>query len=528
MALTGCVHFCFILMVLAGCSGGDRPAERGALQLEPPSHRLPPRTSDFRSAPCPFDAPTDRPVECGFLTVPEGRSAAGSPGIELAVAIAYSMNESALPDPVVYLEGGPGGAALDNVFSTRIPFLQILNTRDLIVFDQRGTGYSKPALDCVELNALGDSASGGSASLSLGDCAGRLRRTGIDLDAYDTRENAADVESLRVALGYENWNLYGISYGSRLALTTLRNHPRGIRSIVIDGVLPLQEDFFANGSRNAQRAFELLFRVCAADAACATDFPSLGDYLRVTVAALDANPALLELTNGTRVRLSGGSLMDLLFLLLYSAENLKYVPAIIDQTGAGDYTIVTQIVSLLNQRSLVSYGMYFSVMCADEVPFTSPAEFENVNGSVDPLYRRFSDASIFEACEAFAVEGSAALENQAVTSNSPALVTSGEFDPVTPPSYGEHAAASLANADVHTLPGQSHGASMSLCGQSLVGSFLANPSSPDAGCVAGLSGPVFRTLGADGRSKPAFARSLASLPEEALERLRRAPRHFWR
>ena len=206
---------------------------------------------------------------CGYLIVPEDRSDPDSQPISLHVAVFTSESEEPAPDPIVYLEGGPGGHALEIVpfiFEDRIaPFL---TNRHFIVFDQRVVGYSEPNLDCPELIALTHEtldqqlsveeqrAGGLSASLA---CRDRLIGEGVNLKAYTSAENAADLNALRQALGYEEWNLYGISYGTRLALTAMRDHPEGIRSVVLDSAYPLQVDLPTSLLSNADRAFSQLF-----------------------------------------------------------------------------------------------------------------------------------------------------------------------------------------------------------------------------------------------------------------------------
>jgi pimeloyl-ACP methyl ester carboxylesterase len=509
---------CALTGFLGACSGDDRPPKRGALQQQPPRERLPPRTADYRATRCPVTMPSDRASECGYLTVPENRASGSEDTIELAVAIAYSTSSAARSDPVVYLEGGPGIGGIGAIFGGDLPFASILRDRDLIVFDQRGTGFSRPALGCPEL----DTADGETFASAVGQCAERLRGEGIDLSAYDSAENAADLETLRLALGYETWNLYGISYGSRLALTALRDQPGALRSVAIDGVMPPHEDFFGDLAPNAERAFELLFTSCAADAACDSTFPALAVDFQSTSDALTRDRPNITLDDGTELALTGQFFIEVLFRLLYSRQDLKYVPAIISQTFRGDYGVLTEIASILteSQEQRLSYGMYLSVLCADEAPFTSVEELARKSAAVAPVYRGFSDPTIFDACRALGVEAARSTENEPVVSDVPVLVTSGEFDPITPPRYGDSAAAHLSQSHVFTLRGEAHGASASPCGQRLLASFLEAPDSPDGSCVEGLGAPDFFVERAD-NDRARFVERVSTLPEETRQRLRR-------
>ena len=176
----------------------------------------------FTETDCWFDLPG---VVCGYLTVPEDRGDPMGNQVELAVAIIESQSANPLPDPVIYLEGGPGGAALLGIES--LLDHPLLADRDLIMFDQRGTGFSVPSLNCYELEEdEGENA--------VQACRDRLLDEGVNLDAYNTAATAADVNDLRLALGYEQVNLLGVSYGTKAALTTLRDFPTVIRSVVVD------------------------------------------------------------------------------------------------------------------------------------------------------------------------------------------------------------------------------------------------------------------------------------------------------
>jgi pimeloyl-ACP methyl ester carboxylesterase len=155
-----------------------------------------------------------------------------------------------------------------------------VGNRDLILIDQRGTGYSQPSLDCpaaahliqVPPQPVGKELA--SLDSAYRQCHDRLVHDGIDLSAYNTVDNAADIADLRKALGYRTVNLYGVSYGTRLALTVMRHYPQGIRSLVLDSVLPPQHDYAAL-LRSIDTAFTTLFHSCAQAPNCSHEFPHL-------------------------------------------------------------------------------------------------------------------------------------------------------------------------------------------------------------------------------------------------------------
>ena len=179
----------------------------------------------FEAGPCQFPVPEGK-IDCGVLFVPEDRSEPNSPLIQLPVAVIRSSNPKPAPDPVVYLNGGPGAYSLDNLSFLPVLFKEVLANRDLIVFDQRGAGYASPSLNCPEADDqfyqdLGKNLTQEEAQQhrvqAMHACRERLIKQGVNLAAYTSAANAADVDDLRSALGYAKWNLYGVSYGTRLA-----------------------------------------------------------------------------------------------------------------------------------------------------------------------------------------------------------------------------------------------------------------------------------------------------------------------
>ncbi len=242
--------FTFVTLVLGGCIPTTT-----ALTLTPqvPPTKLPTlaptRTSArFETVDCTlFNIQGDNKTDCGYLFVPEDRTQPNSPLVQLAVAIVRSSSPNPAPDPVVFLQGGPGAHSLDmlaglNTIYNNSPFYDILSQRDLILFDQRGVGYSLPSLNCPEVDDqtyqdLSLNLSREEAQLhsvhSYQACHDRLVQDGKNLEAFTSAASAADVNDLLLALEYEKWNLLGVSYGTRLALTVMRDFPEGVRSVIL-------------------------------------------------------------------------------------------------------------------------------------------------------------------------------------------------------------------------------------------------------------------------------------------------------
>jgi pimeloyl-ACP methyl ester carboxylesterase len=444
--------------------------------------------------------PSELDVTCGDLIVPENRFAPGEnpPMIRLHVAIVASQSEEPLPDPFVYLTGGPGGRALDNIGGIVRIFEAVLEGRDLIIFDQRGVGYSEPSLDCPEttdllVQILDQNLSAEEeielSSAAFAACRGRLVAEGVDLSAYTSAENAADVRDLQRALDYQEWNLYGVSYGTRLALTVMRDHPEGVRSVILDSVFPPQVDSLAERDSNARRAFDSLFERCAADEACNAAFPELEAAFLDLVAQLDAEPIVVQVQS-VDVLLNGDDLIGILFELLYDTDAIPTLPKLIFDVAEGSYDdLRIWVFRSIVQNFFLSEGMYESVQCSEEFPFSTVEQDAAARPDLgQPMLEEYFDASVDGAlaiCDVWDVPAANAIENQAVVSAIPTLVLAGDYDPVTPPSYGRLAAQTLENGIFVEFPGVGHGIyGARECARQMVGEFLDQPTAaPDTECV---------------------------------------------
>lgn len=468
----------------------------------------------YEPAACRFEIPPGAAVECGYLGVPERHALPGGPRIRLHVAVFKSRAVHPAPDPVVYLEGGPGGDALKSLalgFERRVaPFLE---ERDFIAFDQRGAGFSEPSLDCPELSQLGydlldddiriAESTERYSSTALA-CRERLGRQGIDFGAYNSLESAADVEALRAALGYEQWNLYGISYGTRLALTTMRSYPSGIRSVILDSTVPPQSSETETPA-NIARAFATLWAGCDADARCRAAYPDLERAFYALVERLNAAPVTQPVTDplsGKRydLLLNGDSLFGVLTQALYSSELIPLLPlAIYAAAQSDDYGLLARlaIISTVSGEFL-SEGMLYSVRCNEEIPFVDPQALAAADDAFPQLGGAFDQGSYTPVCAAWGAGQAPAAENRPVTSNLPALVLAGEYDPATPPDDGRLAAATLGNSFFFEFPGSGHGVSADGgCALEIALAFLRDPrGEPDGSCIAEMGGPAFVVPGA--------------------------------
>ena len=468
----------------------------------------------FEAGVCPFEVPAsaEDAVECGFVVVPEDHSDPSGPTIRLAIAVLRDQSDEHQPDPVILLSGGPGEKTVANSPALGPVLAPIHPNRDLIVFDQRGVGLSEPALECPEfVQALFDLLDEPESEVvlqgqfdALMACRDRLISEGHNLSVYNTAQNAADVNAIRIALGYDKVNLYGGSYGSLLAQATMRDHPEGIRSVVITSVLPLEKSFFVESSATTANAVLRLLDACAADEACNHAYPDLQDTLFEVIDQLNAEPIPISVTNPLDGQsydaiLTGDVVLGNLVTFLYLTQIIPILPQTIYDVHNGDYELMNQLSSTkLALLDLTSRGMMLSIFCTDDLIGRTPEDLLNIKtalprqlvSSVDP--ELLIEYGGFGMCKNWPVEEADAWVKEPLVSDIPTLVLEGEFDPVTPPEYGELVAGYLSNSYFIEFPGVGHDVLANACAREIAGDFLDDPTrAPDAACIAEMSDVVF-------------------------------------
>ena len=484
------------------------------LPARAPTHQATPNVT-FRSTRCPFhpgDGIVDgQTVRCGYVAVPENRSNPNGAKVQLAVAIFKSPHVQHDPYPVVRLEGGPGGPSLDNWANaiTSENYARFVFNHDLIMFDQRGTGYSTPSLKCPEtlqfqFETLDKHLSASNYERlqlqALRTCHDRLVRSGIDLNAFNSLENAADVHDLILALGYRQANLYGVSYGTRLALTTMRLFPSVVRGVVLDSVYPPQKNR-TDLPGAAQRAFRVLFQGCAADAHCNHLYPHLDSVFYRLITELNASPARFQTTDATtnksyNVVMTGDDFVFVLFSALYATPIIPVLPQMIFQVRDHNSTLLSQIYGVVEFDDTFSDGMFYSDECSEDWDFLKhqdiAAAMQGITLRIQPALQ--DDLQLeYDACRQWHVQQSPIAQKQPVVSDIPTLVLSDEYDPITPPANGKLAAQTLKNSYYFLFPGLGHGAEYnSPCVNSIISAFDDTPTQkPSAACVAGMEEPNF-------------------------------------
>jgi pimeloyl-ACP methyl ester carboxylesterase len=465
----------------------------------------------YATADCPFDPPPDTAPECGYLTVPLTRAEPDRGRVRIPVAVFRSDSSSKRSDALVYLDGGPGGNTLEEIALLYSVIEPLAEDRDLIIFDQRGAGFSEPSLDCPEVNEVNyelllrqftvDQRVAEDAK-SAKECRDRLLSEGIDPAFATTAENAADVNELRIALGYEQWNLFGVSYGTKLALQVMRDFPTGVRSVILDSTYPQRVDLYAEHQAGFDRALGELFAACAADSGCSAVYPDLEaafyeTYDRLNEVPVQVSLGALEGRSRGAATIDGIWFANFVFQSMYSAELIPLMPRMIFDTRDHEYTLLQLFAdSFLQTIEGISYGMYLSVQCGEEAPFSDRAAVIAAGAAHPrmPLYGEYAGKSVYAACDAWEAPAAAPAANEAVSSAIPTLVLAGQFDPVTPPGWGTLAAETLENSHFFEFPAIGHGAAFSDgCAADMALAFLENPAqAPNSGCVGSSGGVEWR------------------------------------
>jgi pimeloyl-ACP methyl ester carboxylesterase len=470
----------------------------------------------FTSTTCNFRKPPGIRIDCGYVSVPEKRDGNPTHAIRLAVVIYHSTSTRLPVEPVLYLHGGPGGDAIQPLAQIYDSFIApILEERDFIAFDQRGSGLSSPSLACPEMDSaylpqgITDDERNSRAISAFQACHDRLTYSEVNLDAYTSAASAADARDILIALGYPQVNLYGVSYGTRLALTIMRDYPQIVHSAILDSSLPLEVKFIDEISAKTDYAFNALFQGCAANSKCRNTYPSLDKRFYDLVSKLDAQPVnvtVRDLISGqsSEVEVNGSQLVSAVELGLFSSELIPILPQTIYTAYKGDYTLLGALLSLSkNVYTQITMGAYISINCHEQVYATTPEQLET-DISAYPKLESFARAAIygspetlFAICDLWGAAPYDPDESQPVLSAIPSLILAGEYDPATPPYFSKRLLDNLSTSYYVEFPGSGHAPGMDVqnsCPMDIVLAFLDDLSqAPDTSCIDGMQRPQFVT-----------------------------------
>ena len=415
------------------------------------------------------------PAYCGRLTVPENR-ANPVKTIDLNVAVIKTNSKEKLRDPLLLLAGGPGQGAVDTFAGVVRVFDKLLPNRDIVLVDQRGTGESNPLrceIDPGDYEVLNDLTSDAWKDWTK-SC---LQSLDADTRTYTTTVAIEDLEAVRQALGIEQWNLYGGSYGTRKALTYMKLFPAAIRSVVLDGVVSQDEALGVSHEANLRSTLNRIFKLCEADAACNEAFGDAEQQMWTFLDQLKEQPISLRLQNSAsgdfeEVVMTREYAVIALRMFSYSPETMGLIPLMVSLANHGQpETMAYQAQMMMNSLNEgLNNALEISVSCAEDVPFM-PKDTQVTNSLFgDNLFELMRARC--ELWDAVVVDSSFKLP---VESDIPTLLLSGEYDPVTPPEFAEKAMQTLSNSQHLVAKGQGHIVGTRGCMPKIVTAFIKDP-----------------------------------------------------
>jgi pimeloyl-ACP methyl ester carboxylesterase len=477
----------------------------GAFVFSRPLHAQ----ASIRLEPCriaDLDGLVSTEARCGGFAVPEDPADPRGRKIRLAVAVVPAIATTAKRDPLVLIAGGPGQGSIQGYAPLLGAFAGIRRDRDLVLVDQRGTGGSN-RLDCdMPEDALeGGETSPAELAMLARECLPQLPGRA---PFYTTSIAVQDLEAVRAALGYERLNLFGGSYGTRVAQHYARRFPEHTRAVVLDGVVPPALALVPNIAIESQRALEGVFARCAADRECDRRFPALASQFRKLDARLRRESVPVSLadpvTGESRMtRVTRAHLIAMARMLIYSPATASILPLVLHEAATnGDFAPLAAQAEMAGKdlERTISMGMHNSVVCAEDAPHFAEAVDRSAleETAMGPLMLDGMTA-ICGVWPRGPVDRDFA---EPLDSAVPALLLSGEFDPATPAAWGALAAKGFRNGLHLVVPGQGHGQVRLPCVQKLLRAFI------DAGSVAGLDTACVQAI----RPAPFFLSFSGSAP----------------
>ena len=440
-----------------------------------------PTQPGYAASPCHGDFSfLANTVECGTLVVEETRGSGNGRRVAMPVVRVRALNHPKA-DPVIFLHGGPGGGVVESLAKRlKARHAPVTEDRDWIFFDERGTGLSTPSLDCGSLGLSDAGLTSDQAAADAVTCGQSLSKQGIDLSRFNTVEVVKDLADLRSALRITSYNLYGVSYGSRVAMGVMQHDPAGLRAVVLDSPWPPEVSWTGPIGTLVSRELRQVMALCAADATCNARHPALESRLdAMTRQWLESPPS-----NDKAHRYAAEELAAYLLDALYDDEGARSLPMTIEQIIGGDRSALD---NFLVDQSGYNEGQFFTHLCKEEFAFESPSAIQGLHGT-DPIAQATARAAkrYFDACKGFEVGAPDPIENQPVSSDIPTLLLTADIDAGCPVEFALAAATHLKHAQVFNMPNMTHAvAGRSPCAKRMLAAFLEQPASKvDPSCIA--------------------------------------------
>jgi len=438
------------------------------------------------------------PARCGFYDVAEDPANSDGRQITLHVAIAPATGKTTEADPVFFFAGGPGQAASETWVIIRSTLSKLRKSRDIVMIDQRGTGQSN------KLACESDVEEDLNQEIDLELIRTETEKCLSDLDGnprlYTTSIAMGDYNKVREAIGYDKINIMGVSYGTRAAQVYLRLFPETVRTVTLDSVVPMQLALGQEHAPMLDRSVRTVFEDCARDATCNSLFPGQVRELNALFTQLRNEPRQITIINPVtgepqEMRLTADTLAVAIRFLSYASETQALIPLLVHEAlNTGDLSRLASQATLVmaGLNEMLARGMELSVMCSEDYPFIDQTEDQS-----DSLIGNLFLEVIGLQCAVWPRGNVAEGFHQAVISDLPVLLMSGERDPVTPPHYAALTAETFSNNLNLVARGRSHSVMKNVCLRDITTEFINNGSIEglDTTCVEKiLPAPFFTSL----------------------------------
>ena len=440
-----------------------------SLSAMPLQANQPQKSPSLELEDCFVDGITSK-VKCGTYAVAEDRSKPLSPDnkIDLNIVLLPKFKEESTELPVIFLAGGPGQAATELAGSMNQLLESVRQQHDILLVDQRGTGGSN-ALECetLDVDPLSYDDSVTDLKEEMAKCVAKL--SDFHLPSYNSIDHIKDLEVVRAALGYKKVNIFGGSYGTRAGFTYLQQFPESINTAVLDSNAPLQLVIGLFG-KSGERAFDMLVQDCKQTPACNSAFPNLKqDYLTL-IDSLKEGPVSVDMYHPltgepSTLVLTPTKVINEIRMPLYNLGSRVLVPYVVNRAANGDYRPLAAMIGrqadMERAPGQIYSGLIMNIICNEDLPRVSQAEVEK---DADNYFQggQFYEA-MAESCDAWPNWQPEAGYNEPLKTDVPVLLFSGDYDPVTPPAYGDLAMETLTNAKHVLIKQAAHVASFSQC-----------------------------------------------------------------
>lgn len=434
-------------------------------------------TPKIETCECQFKADKSLITKCGYLLVPENRKVKNSRIIKLPYIYVASANPNKKNDPVLYTSGGPGGSTLNAVES--IHYFEFMKDRDFIAFEQRGTKYALPCLECEEVNkAIKESytknlSKDSLINVAVKKCRKKLTSKGIDLNGYDTSESTDDIEDLRKLLKIDSINLFGKSYSGGLMLNVLRKYPKHVRSLILDSPLPMSinidEDELANFN-------EVLHKIMSENNETSLQENFQKYFLSINDKKFETLYFDVSKNRTVKIYYSRNELIDIIGSKIDNEDERKKIPKLLKDLIDGEHKVYIDdyLNNVFNDQSVYS-GMRLSVYCSDKMAFADQIIL-NQQYQIYPFMKGYKANDVtLEMCQCWNVQPITPENKMAFYSNVPILLGAGSFDPSCRPIYNDILNRYYPNSQKLLFQTKAHGPLISLEGNQFIANFLNNP-----------------------------------------------------